>query len=153
MKMKATAWLVVFILNFVGLNGKGYHPVPTFFNRKYPNGSNVDANRPDFKMEGPFNNNMDLNNMEALLKVWPEEVENAGQLTVLFPIQPKQIKLDITVLIMTTLHMDLIISMSQNLQLGKKDMVIIQSNYTTCDLLVHSDIILVAKLWLPLVTK
>ncbi|XP_066910738.1 uncharacterized protein [Clytia hemisphaerica] len=92
--MKAVAYLAGFILNFVGLNGKGYHPVPTFFNRKYPNGSMVDANRPDFKMEGPFENNMDLNNMKALLKVWPEEVENAGQVTVLWEGIPNPTKTD-----------------------------------------------------------
>ncbi|XP_066910736.1 uncharacterized protein [Clytia hemisphaerica] len=95
--MKLIGCLAVFLLNMIGLNAKGendYDPVPTFFNRKHPNGSIVDASLPGFHLKGPFNNNIDLNNMKATLKVWPEEVENAGQVTVLWEGIPNPSKTD-----------------------------------------------------------
>lgn len=52
------------------------------FSRLHDNGSIVDANL-DHQMKGPFKNS-NVNSLDATLKVWPEEVENAGQVTVLW---------------------------------------------------------------------
>ncbi|XP_066910739.1 uncharacterized protein [Clytia hemisphaerica] len=65
--------------------GKQYHPIPTFFHQRDSHGKPLDANRTDFHLKGPFVNQIDIkNNLEASLKVWPEEVENAGQVTILW---------------------------------------------------------------------
>ena len=45
-------------------------------------------------MKGPFNNRISQENMDAKLKVWPEEVENAGQVTVLWEGIPNPTKDD-----------------------------------------------------------
>ena len=48
-------------------------------------GKPLDVNRTDFHLKGPFDNQIDpKNNLETSLKVWPEEVENAGQVTILW---------------------------------------------------------------------
>lgn len=54
------------------------------FSRVNADGTPVDANTTDFQMKGPFNNVIHPKNIDATLKVWPEEVENAGQVTVLW---------------------------------------------------------------------
>jgi len=64
--------------------GKEYHPIPTFFHRRDEHGKIIDVNQTDFQMSGPFNNVIDRKNLEATLKVWPEEVDNAGIVTILW---------------------------------------------------------------------
>jgi len=78
-------WLLTLCTFLLLAEAKQYHPIPTFFHQRDSHGKPLDANRTDFHLKGPFVNQIDLkNNLDASLKVWPEEVENAGQVTILW---------------------------------------------------------------------
>jgi len=94
--MKFLIFLLVCTCCVVVAHEKGPLPVPTYFHRRHENGSIVNAKDPRTRnwMDGPFDNRISQENIDAKLKVWPEEVENAGQVTVLWEGIPNPTKDD-----------------------------------------------------------
>lgn len=76
------AFLIVFLTAYTV--GKQHHPVPSFFHRRDYDGNIIDANSTGFQLSGPFENTIDDRNLAVTLKVWPEEVDNPGAVTVLW---------------------------------------------------------------------
>lgn len=67
----------------------------SYFRRIDKNGNIIDVNSEEYKLPCPFDNLITPENAEASLKVWPETVENAGRVTVLWSGVPKPTEKDI----------------------------------------------------------
>ena len=66
---------------------KNSHPIPTFFGRRHPNGTIVDASSPEYNEinNGPWINTIHTNDEQTIkLEAWPKVVANGGQVIVLW---------------------------------------------------------------------
>jgi hypothetical protein len=65
------------------------------YRRKNSLGELIDANSPQSKLQGPFDNEIAEENDAVVLKVWPEVIENGGKVTVLWSNMKKPLHTDI----------------------------------------------------------